>query len=209
MGGNVANGSPIGDSRAGADGARRARSCCAAASARARMPLTDFYLDYMKNRLEPGEFVQALEVPRRAAGAAGARLQDQQALRLRHLGGLRRRWRSSSTATSSRACALAFGGMAATVRRAAAPRPRCSASRGRRPRVQRREAALARRLQAAHRHARQRRLPHAGGAEPAAAASGSRRAPSAAAPQHQRLERDAARRRATAAAPSDVARRPA
>jgi xanthine dehydrogenase small subunit len=28
-----------------------------------RMPLTDFYLDYMKNALEPGEFVQGLAVP--------------------------------------------------------------------------------------------------------------------------------------------------
>jgi xanthine dehydrogenase small subunit len=27
------------------------------------MPLTEFYVDYMKNRLEPGEFVQALAVP--------------------------------------------------------------------------------------------------------------------------------------------------
>ena len=62
MGGNVANGSPIGDSppvlmaldaqlvlRRG----ERVRS----------MPLLEFYVDYMKNRLEAGEFVQALEVP--------------------------------------------------------------------------------------------------------------------------------------------------
>jgi xanthine dehydrogenase small subunit len=27
------------------------------------MALADFYVDYMKNRLEPGEFVQAIEVP--------------------------------------------------------------------------------------------------------------------------------------------------
>ncbi len=62
MGGNVANGSPIGDSspvlmaldawielRRG----ERVR----------RLPLTDFYVDYMKNKLEPGEFVQGLAVP--------------------------------------------------------------------------------------------------------------------------------------------------
>jgi xanthine dehydrogenase small subunit len=28
-----------------------------------RLPLTDFYVDYMKNRLERGEFVQAIVIP--------------------------------------------------------------------------------------------------------------------------------------------------
>ncbi len=67
MGGNVANGSPIGDAppvlmaldaqvvlRKGA----RVRS----------MPLREFYLEYMTNRLEPGEFVQGLTVPVPQAG---------------------------------------------------------------------------------------------------------------------------------------------
>ncbi len=62
MGGNVANGSPIGDAppvlmaldaqivlRSG----RRVRS----------LPLREFYLDYMLNQLEAGEFVQGLTVP--------------------------------------------------------------------------------------------------------------------------------------------------
>jgi xanthine dehydrogenase small subunit len=31
--------------------------------------LQDFYVDYMKNRLEPGEFLQAIEVPRLLPGA--------------------------------------------------------------------------------------------------------------------------------------------
>ena len=44
----------------------------------------------MKNQLEPGEFVQGLAVPLAATAAPGARLQDQQALRLRHLGAVRR-----------------------------------------------------------------------------------------------------------------------
>ena len=35
------------------------------------MPLADFYVDYMKNRLEPGEFVQGLEVPLPDAARAG------------------------------------------------------------------------------------------------------------------------------------------
>ncbi len=62
MGGNVANGSPIGDAppvlmaldakielRSG----RRVR----------RLPLSEFYLDYMKNQLAAGEFVQGIAVP--------------------------------------------------------------------------------------------------------------------------------------------------
>ncbi len=62
MGGNVANGSPIGDSppvlmALDADiELRRGERV-------RRMPLTDFYVDYMQNRLEPGEFVQGLVVP--------------------------------------------------------------------------------------------------------------------------------------------------
>ncbi len=62
MGGNVANGSPIGDSAPilmALDAQIELRQghhirC---------MPLPDFYVDYMKNRLEPGEFVQAVVVP--------------------------------------------------------------------------------------------------------------------------------------------------
>jgi xanthine dehydrogenase small subunit len=62
MGGNVANGSPIGDSAPvlialGADIELRQGAVTR------RMLLEDFYIDYMKNRLEPGEFVQALHVP--------------------------------------------------------------------------------------------------------------------------------------------------
>ncbi len=62
MGGNVANGSPIGDSApvllaldAQIELRKGARS--------RRMDLAEFYIDYMKNRLEPGEFVQAVLVP--------------------------------------------------------------------------------------------------------------------------------------------------
>ena len=62
MGGNVANGSPIGDSppvlmALDADIELRKGERVR------RMPLSDFYLDYMKNRLESGEFVQGLVVP--------------------------------------------------------------------------------------------------------------------------------------------------
>ena len=124
----------------------------------------------MKNALSRGEFVQAIEVPLPAAGAAVARLQDHEALRPRHLRASAPASRSSSTATRCATCAFAFGGMAATVEaRARRPRPRCSA----RPwneatRARRAGRRSAQRLHAAHRHARERRLPPAGGAEPAA-----------------------------------------
>ncbi|TXC65565.1 xanthine dehydrogenase small subunit [Piscinibacter aquaticus] len=62
MGGNLANGSPIGDSApilmaldAQIELRRGHHIRC--------MPLPDFYVDYMKNRLEPGEFVKAIVVP--------------------------------------------------------------------------------------------------------------------------------------------------
>ena len=77
--------------------------------------------------------------------------------------------------------------------RRAAPRRRSSASPGTRPRVDAAQAALAQRLRAADRHARQRRLPPAGGAEPAAALlARDARATQPLPPQRQRLERDAA-----------------
>ena len=62
MGGNVANGSPIGDSPPVLMALDAQIELRRGARIR-RMPLTDFYTDYMKNRLEPGEFVQALAVP--------------------------------------------------------------------------------------------------------------------------------------------------
>jgi xanthine dehydrogenase small subunit len=62
MGGNVANGSPIGDS-APVLIALDAQVVLRKGDALRRMPLADFYVDYMVNRLEPGEFVQAIEVP--------------------------------------------------------------------------------------------------------------------------------------------------
>ncbi len=62
MGGNVANGSPIGDSAPVLMALDAQIELRRGARVR-RMPLTDFYVDYMKNRLEPGEFVQALWLP--------------------------------------------------------------------------------------------------------------------------------------------------
>ncbi|MFO7856636.1 MAG: xanthine dehydrogenase small subunit [Paracoccaceae bacterium] len=67
VGGNVANGSPIGDGppvliALGAEVALRR-----GAETR-RLPLEDFFLDYGKQDRRPGEYVSALGVPRPAAG---------------------------------------------------------------------------------------------------------------------------------------------
>jgi xanthine dehydrogenase small subunit len=67
MGGNVANGSPIGDS-APVLIALGATLVLQQGRTQRRLLLQDFYVDYMKNRLETGEFVHSLEVPRARPG---------------------------------------------------------------------------------------------------------------------------------------------
>jgi xanthine dehydrogenase small subunit len=115
MGGNVANGSPIGDS-APVLMALGAAIVLRKGSVQRRMALEDFYLGYMKNALEAGEFVRAVEVPLNPARTVRAykvskRFDcDISALCLgagfELKGGLLSDVR------------LAFGGMAATVKRA-------------------------------------------------------------------------------------------
>lgn len=118
MGGNVANGSPIGDS-APVLMALGARVLLRLGQAERRMPLEDFYLDYMRNALQPGEFVQGVEIPLPAAG------QQVRAYKIT------KRFDSDISAVCLGAslqlqegrvaqARLAFGGMAAIVRRAAA-----------------------------------------------------------------------------------------
>ena len=118
MGGNIANGSPIGDS-APVLMALGARLLLRLGDEQRRLPLEDFYLDYMRNALRPGEFVQALEVPLPAQG------QQVRAYKIS------KRFDSDISAVCLGAslqvqdgrlaqARLAFGGMAATVRRAAA-----------------------------------------------------------------------------------------
>ena len=116
MGGNVANGSPIGDS-APVLIALGAALVLRQGERRRKLPLEAFYLDYMKNALEPGELVEAIEVPL----AQTARLRAYK---------ISKRFDSDISALSAglaialdgetvRAVRLAFGGMAAIVRRAA------------------------------------------------------------------------------------------
>jgi len=67
LGGNVANGSPIGDSMPSLI-ALGAHIVLRRGERVRDMPLEDFYLAYQKTALEPGEFVQGLRVPLPVAG---------------------------------------------------------------------------------------------------------------------------------------------
>jgi xanthine dehydrogenase small subunit len=125
LGGNVANGSPIGDSMPplialGSDIVLQAGDTVRL------MPLEAFYVAYQKTALQPGEFVRAIRVPRPAAGLRGA-----QAVRFRAYK-LAKRYDqdisavcaafavrlSDSTPPVVEEARIAFGGMAATPRRA-------------------------------------------------------------------------------------------
>jgi xanthine dehydrogenase small subunit len=117
MGGNVANGSPIGDSPPVLMALDAQIELRKGARVR-RIPLPDFYLDYMLNQLEAGEFVQAMVVP-----LAG----PQRTVRAYKIS---KRFDCDISALCAafaieldggvvRSVRLAFGGMAATVKRAA------------------------------------------------------------------------------------------
>jgi xanthine dehydrogenase small subunit len=119
MGGNVANGSPIGDA-APVLMALGARLVLRRGDAERRLGLDAFYTGYMQNRLQRGEFLQAIEVPLDGPGVLPAV----------------RAWKLSKrfdcdisavcaglaidvdAAGTVRAARFAFGGMAATVARA-------------------------------------------------------------------------------------------
>ena len=117
MGGNVANGSPIGDSPPVLM-ALDAQIELRRGDRVRRMPLTDFYVDYMKNRLDPGEFVQGLAVPL----AAFERTLRAYKISKRFdcdISALCAGFAIQLDGCIVREVRLAYGGMAATVKRAA------------------------------------------------------------------------------------------
>ncbi len=118
MGGNVANGSPIGDS-APVLIALDASVVLRRGATRRTLPLEDLYVGYMSNRLEPGEFVETLLVPLPQAATAVRAYK------------LSKRFDCDISAVCAglavtldggtvRDARFAFGGMAAIVKRAAA-----------------------------------------------------------------------------------------
>ena len=117
LGGNVANGSPIGDAPPilmALDAAVELRR----GERVRRLPLTELYLDYMKNAIEDGEFVQAIVVPdaafrRQLRGYKVSKRFDCD------ISALCAGMAIELDAGVVRSVRLAYGGMAATVRRAA------------------------------------------------------------------------------------------
>jgi xanthine dehydrogenase small subunit len=142
MGGNVANGSPIGDS-APALLALDATLVLRQGTRTRRVPLDGFYLDYMRNQLEPGELLQAIELPPAPSGLA---------LRSYKIS---KRFDCDISALctgfalvldgegSVRHVRLAYGGMAATVRRARAAEAAIAGRPWSEPTLRAAQAALA------------------------------------------------------------------
>ena len=118
MGGNVANGSPIGDSPPILMALDAQIELRKGARVR-RMLLENFYTDYMKNQLEAGEFVQGVAVPlpalqRQVRGYKISKRFDCDISAL--CGGFAIEVSCDNMVNAVR---LAFGGMAGTVKRAA------------------------------------------------------------------------------------------
>ncbi len=116
MGGNVANGSPIGDS-APVLIALGAALLLRHGTRQRRLRLEDFYLGYMKNALQPGEFVEAIELPPAAHTALRAyKLSKRFDCDISALAAGLAITLDGNTVREAR---FAFGGMAAIVERAA------------------------------------------------------------------------------------------
>ena len=117
LGGNLANGSPIGDG-APVLMALGASLLLRRGAVQRRIALSDFYLGYMKNAMAPGEFVEAIELPLPPASAQVRAYK------------ISKRFDCDISAVCAglwleldgelvKDVRLAFGGMAATVQRAA------------------------------------------------------------------------------------------
>ncbi|MDE2287933.1 MAG: xanthine dehydrogenase small subunit [Burkholderiales bacterium] len=118
LGGNVANGSPIGDSMPGLI-ALGTRIVLRRGERVRDMPLEDFYLAYQKNALEPGEFVQGIRVP---LPAAAQRFRTYKLSKRfdQDISAVCAAFAITLDGDTVRSARIAFGGMAATPKRAAA-----------------------------------------------------------------------------------------
>jgi xanthine dehydrogenase small subunit len=118
IGGNIANGSPIGDAPPALI-ALGAEVTLASASSQRTLPLEDFFIAYGRQDLRPGEFVESIWIPRPGADD------------MYHVSKLSRRFDSDISAVCGAfkltvrdgrisAARVAFGGMAGTPHRAGA-----------------------------------------------------------------------------------------
>jgi xanthine dehydrogenase small subunit len=117
IGGNVANGSPIGDTPPALI-ALEAKVHLHSTRGPRSLPLEDYFIEYGKQAREPGEFVEALEIPKLSAGEIYAihkiskrRDEDISAL----CGAFKLKLDAAGHVASIR---IAFGGMAGTPKRA-------------------------------------------------------------------------------------------
>ncbi len=118
IGGNVANGSPIGDTPPVLI-ALGARLTLRSASGRREMALEEFFIDYAKQDRRPGEFVEELFVPTPPEGAAVAAYK----ITKRHdedITAVLAAFRLERDEDRVADVRIAYGGMAATPRRARA-----------------------------------------------------------------------------------------
>ena len=167
VGGNIANGSPIGDTPPALI-ALGATVTLRKGAARRTLPLEAFFVAYGKQDREPGEFVEQVFVPRPAEGTLNAaykitkrRDEDISAvacgLQVAVEGGI------------VRAARIAFGGMAATPKRAKKAEAALVGQPWTAQTIAEAQARARRGLRADHRLARLGRIPGGGGEKPAQA----------------------------------------
>ena len=118
MGGNVANGSPIGDSAPVLMALDASLELRRGERVR-RVPLDAFYTDYMKNRLEAGEFVQAILIPKLPAARQVRAYKISKRFDC-DISALCAGFSIELDADRVREVRLAYGGLAGVVKRAAA-----------------------------------------------------------------------------------------
>ena len=116
IGGNIANGSPIGDNPPALI-ALGATLHLRHGDARREMPIEDFFLDYGKQDRRPGEFVEAVTLPRSAPALRCYKISKRFDQDISALCGCFNLTVEDGTITRAR---VAFGGMAAIPKRAAA-----------------------------------------------------------------------------------------
>ncbi|NUB46842.1 FAD binding domain-containing protein, partial [Fertoebacter nigrum] len=116
IGGNIANGSPIGDGPPALI-ALGATLHLRQGDARRDMPLEDFFLDYRRQDRRPGEFVEAVTIPQAAPALRCYKLSKRFDQDISAVCGCFNVTVTNGIVTGAR---IAFGGMAGTPKRAAA-----------------------------------------------------------------------------------------
>ncbi len=123
LGGNVANGSPIGDSMPGLI-ALGARVVLRKGAVERELAMEDFYLAYQKTALEPGEFLRSVRLPRRRKAPVAFRTYKVAKRYEQDISAVCAAFALSLEGTRVTGARVAFGGMAATPKRA----PACEAA---------------------------------------------------------------------------------